>query len=73
MYILDGICCAGQIRDDIKVTNVKPLQGRMYLLPSLQGKNDYLIPPPYKVLRFIHSKMKKIYKPTSIPWDNYME
>ncbi len=38
MYILDGICYAGQIQDDIKVTNVKPLQGRILLVTFSTGE-----------------------------------
>ena len=38
MYILDGICYAGQIQDDIKITAVKPLQGRMILVTFSTGE-----------------------------------
>ena len=38
MYIINGICHAGEYKEDIKVTDVKPLSGRMLLLTFSTGE-----------------------------------
>ena len=38
MYIADGICYAGELRDGIKVTEVKPLRGGMLLVTFSTGE-----------------------------------
>jgi len=38
MYIVNGICYAGEYQEDIKVTAVKPLSGRMLLLTFSTGE-----------------------------------
>ena len=38
MYILDDICYAGEIREDIKVTEAKPLRGGMLLVTFSTGE-----------------------------------
>ncbi len=38
MYIVNGICYAGEYQKDIKVTAVKPLSGRMMLLTFSTGE-----------------------------------
>ena len=38
MYIKDDICYAGEFKDNIKVTNVKPLRGRMMLITFSTGE-----------------------------------
>ena len=38
MYIRDDICYAGELEDDLKVTNVKSLQGRMMLVTFSTGE-----------------------------------
>lgn len=38
MYIKDGICYAGEIRDGIKVVDCKPLRGMMMLVTFSTGE-----------------------------------
>ena len=38
MYILNDICYAGEMRDGIKVTEVKPLRGGMMLVTFSTGE-----------------------------------
>ena len=38
MYIKDGICYAGEMQKSIKVTEVKPLRGRMLLVTFSTGE-----------------------------------
>ena len=38
MYILNGICYAGELREDIKVTEAKPLRGGMMLVTFSTGE-----------------------------------
>ena len=38
MYIIDGICYAGEFQENIKVKEVKPLYGRMLLLTFSTGE-----------------------------------
>lgn len=38
MYIKDGICYAGTMTDDIKVTDAKPLRGHMMLVTFSTGE-----------------------------------
>lgn len=38
MFIMDGICYAGSFEENIKVTEVKPLVGRMLLLTFSTGE-----------------------------------
>ena len=38
MYIKDGICYAGEFRDDIKVKEAKPLRGGMLLVTFSTGE-----------------------------------
>lgn len=38
MYILDEICYAGELKDDIKVTEAKPLRGGMMLVTFSTGE-----------------------------------
>ena len=38
MYILDGVCYAGEMKDGIKVTEVKPLRDGMMLVKFSTGE-----------------------------------
>ena len=38
MYIRDGICYAGELQDNIRVTEVKPLRGGMMLVTFSTGE-----------------------------------
>ena len=38
MYIVDDICYAGKIGNDIKISNAKPLRGRMMLVEFSTGE-----------------------------------
>ena len=38
MYIKDDICYAGELKENIKVTAVKPLRGRMMLVTFSTGE-----------------------------------
>lgn len=38
MYIVNGICYAGELREGIKVTEAKPLRGRMMLVTFSTGE-----------------------------------
>ena len=38
MYILNNICYAGEMQDDIKVTQVQPLRGGMMLVTFSTGE-----------------------------------
>lgn len=38
MYIFNDVCYAGERRDDIKVTEVNPLRGRMLLVTFSTGE-----------------------------------
>ena len=38
MYILDDICYAGELQEDIKVTEAKPLRGGMMLVTFSTGE-----------------------------------
>lgn len=38
MYIKDDICYAGEITDDIKIIEVKPLEGQMLLVTFSTGE-----------------------------------
>jgi hypothetical protein len=38
MYIKDDICYAGELKENIKVTDVKPLRGRMMLITFSTGE-----------------------------------
>ena len=38
MFIMDGICYAGSFQENIKVTEAKPLVGRMLLLTFSTGE-----------------------------------
>lgn len=38
MYILNGICYAGEMQEGIKVTDVKPLRGGMMLVTFSTGE-----------------------------------
>ena len=38
MYILNDVCYAGEMRDGIKVTEVRPLRGRMLLVTFSTGE-----------------------------------
>ena len=38
MYIVNGICYAGELQDNIKVTEVKPLRGGMMLVTFSTGE-----------------------------------
>jgi len=38
MYIMNDICYAGKMQDGIKVTEVKPLRGRMMLVTFSTGE-----------------------------------
>ena len=38
MYIIDGICYAGELCEGIKVTEAKPLRGRMMLVTFSTGE-----------------------------------
>ena len=38
MYIVNGICYAGEYQEDIKVTGAKPLSGRILLLTFSTGE-----------------------------------
>ena len=38
MYIIDDICYAGELSDNIKVTEVKPLRGGMMLVTFSTGE-----------------------------------
>lgn len=49
MYIKDDICYAGELTDNIKVTEAKPLRGGMMLVTFSSGKNACLIQQSCKV------------------------
>ena len=38
MYIINGVCYAGELKEDIKVTEAKPLQGGMMLVTFSTGE-----------------------------------
>ena len=38
MYIRNGICYAGKIEDDIRITDVRPLRGMMMLVTFSSGE-----------------------------------
>lgn len=38
MYIVNGVCFAGEPKDDIKVTKVRPLRGGMMLVTFSTGE-----------------------------------
>ncbi|MBE5855887.1 MAG: DUF2442 domain-containing protein [Lachnospiraceae bacterium] len=38
MYVMDDVCCAGELQKDIKVTAVKPLRGGMMLVTFSTGE-----------------------------------
>lgn len=38
MYIVNGVCYAGELKDGIKVTEAKPLQGGMMLVTFSTGE-----------------------------------
>ena len=38
MYVKNGICYAGKIEDDIRITDVRPLRGMMMLVTFSSGE-----------------------------------
>lgn len=38
MYIKDGVCYAGELKEEIKIVEVKPLRGRMLLVTFSTGE-----------------------------------
>ncbi|MBO7061549.1 MAG: DUF2442 domain-containing protein [Fibrobacter sp.] len=75
MFIMDGICYAGSFQENIKVTEAKPLVGRMLLLTFSTGEKRLFDTNSLKGSAFSVLDDDKIFRNPSIfhgvvTWDN---
>ena len=75
MFIIDGICYAGSFQENIKVTEAKPLVGRMLLLTFSTGEKRLFDTNTLKGSAFSVLDDDKIFRNPSIfhgvvTWDN---
>ena len=75
MFIIDGICYAGSFQENIKVTEAKPLVGRMLLLTFSTGEKRLFDTNSLKGSAFSVLDDDKIFRNPSIfhgvvTWDN---
>ena len=75
MFIMDGICYAGSFQENIKVTEAKPLVGRMLLLTFSTGEKRLFDTNSLKGSAFSVLDADKIFRNPRIfhgvvTWDN---
>lgn len=75
MFIMDGICYAGSYQENIKVTEVKPLVGRMLLLTFSTGEKRLFDTNNLKGSAFSVLDDEKVFNNPSlfhgiVTWDN---
>ena len=75
MFIMDGVCYAGSFQENIKVTEAKPLVGRMLLLTFSTGEKRLFDTNLLKGSAFSVLDDDKVFRNPSIfhgvvTWDN---
>ena len=75
MFIVNDICYAGELKDGIKVTAVKPLRGRIMLVTFSTGEQRLFDAESLKGPAFLPLKDEKIFSSPElfhgvITWDN---